>query len=169
MSFLTPDIWILEYLRGSVKFKRVITNKLSKVQIAPAPYDYLDHCWLWPGPYTSGYGELTIEGVRVLAHRLMWELHNNSFVPDNYMVCHMCDVGRCINPTHLFIGTSKDNQIDACMKGRRSTAELSYEKAEEIRNIYKKGGMSERDLARSYNVHRSTINRILKGNAWRNE
>lgn len=169
MSFLTPDIWVSEYLKGSIKFKRIVTNKLNKVQIEVAPYNYLDPCWIWPGPFTSGYGEVTIEGIRVLAHRLIWELHNNTFVPDNLMVCHMCDNKACINPTHLFIGTSKDNQIDACRKNRRSTAELSFEKANEIRDIYKKGGISERELAKMYNVHRSSINRILKGNAWRDE
>lgn len=36
-------------------------------------------------------------------------------------MCHVCDVPRCVNPTHLFVGTRKENMQDARRKGRLST------------------------------------------------
>jgi hypothetical protein len=33
-------------------------------------------------------------------------------------VLHKCDIGICVNPEHLFIGTQHDNMIDKNAKGR---------------------------------------------------
>lgn len=52
-----------------------------------------------------------------LAHRVSWELHNGS-IPDNMFVLHKCDIGQCVNPDHLFLGTHKDNCQDGLKKGR---------------------------------------------------
>jgi hypothetical protein len=32
--------------------------------------------------------------------------------------CHTCDVRRCVNPDHIFIGTAEENAYDALAKGR---------------------------------------------------
>lgn len=36
------------------------------------------------------------------------------------MVLHKCDVRKCVNPEHLFIGTAADNAQDMYAKGREN-------------------------------------------------
>jgi hypothetical protein len=36
-------------------------------------------------------------------------------------VCHTCDNPACINPTHLWIGSHRENQLDALKKGRHTS------------------------------------------------
>jgi len=76
-------------------------------------------CWLWTGTVSgSGYGELTIGRRRVGAHRVAWVLSKNDMIPPDAYVCHRCDTPLCVNPDHLFLGTTTENQRDASRKGR---------------------------------------------------
>src|SRR2546425_2672805 len=70
-------------------------------------------CWLWTGPTTwNGYGRLRVAGVHVKAHRFSWEYHNGH-IPDALRVLHRCDAPACVRPEHLFLGTQRDNIVDA--------------------------------------------------------
>jgi len=56
------------------------------------------------------------------AHRLSYRVAKNlEKIPYGLHVLHRCDVGSCINPTHLFLGTPLDNIRDMDEKGRRRT------------------------------------------------
>lgn len=79
-------------------------------------------CWLWDGPTTNlGYGSVKflVHGRRVyvLAHREFYRRFNGE-IPEGLLVCHKCDTPTCVNPSHLFLGTNKDNVQDAKRKGR---------------------------------------------------
>ena len=79
-------------------------------------------CWLWTGALRGvpPYGAFTYCGKTRRAHRVAYELFVAP-VPDDAVVCHRCDVTECVNPSHLFLGTRRDNIQDAVRKGRMAT------------------------------------------------
>jgi hypothetical protein len=78
----------------------------------------MSSCILWPGAKASnGYGYYYIRGKLKLAHRGAWEKTFGP-IPSGLCVCHACDNRLCINPKHLFIGTTQANHEDMMKKGR---------------------------------------------------
>ena len=79
-----------------------------------------DGCWLWRGAIGSHgrYGQFNVVNRSRPSHRVAWELVNGP-IPAGLYVLHRCDVGLCVNPAHLFLGTQKDNMADMMAKGRQ--------------------------------------------------
>lgn len=83
-------------------------------------------CWLWMRALKGcGYGHKWHEGKYKSAHRIAWEL-NRGQIPEGLFVLHRCDVMRCVNPEHLFLGTHQDNMEDQRRKGRHLDAACKY-------------------------------------------
>jgi hypothetical protein len=87
-----------------------------------------DECWIWisgKSPRYQSFHLAVIDGAlaSLPAHRLAWIVANGHEIPDGMCVCHRCDVMRCVNPNHLFLGTHADNVIDKVMKHRESRGE----------------------------------------------
>lgn len=81
-----------------------------------------DECWWWGGPSDKdGYGlyvfYINSKQKLVRAHRFAYELEYGCFDKD-LCVLHSCDKPDCCNPTHLWLGTVKDNNMDALRKNR---------------------------------------------------
>lgn len=77
-----------------------------------------DGCWLWTGSVNNrGYGRINRCGKSVYAHRVSYELAFGS-IEDGMSVCHGCDTPACVRPSHLFVGTQKQNSEDMVAKGR---------------------------------------------------
>ena len=92
---------------------RFVERFWSKVEKAD------DGCWLWRGGTLSNdYPYVNERGVgKLRCNRVAWELTYGP-IPEGLFVCHTCDVPRCVNPAHLFLGTALDNVQDAIRKGR---------------------------------------------------
>ena len=74
-------------------------------------------CWEWIGStHTGGYGTFKYYKKSILAHRMVMIFLGQD--PTGMCVCHSCDNVKCVNPAHLFLGTSKDNTQDMIKKGR---------------------------------------------------
>jgi hypothetical protein len=103
-----------------------------------------ESCWVWLGSKTQkGYGRLPVETLPKKktkeAHRISWEIHFGE-IEKGPCICHHCDNPICVNPNHLFKGTTNDNIQDAVRK-RAVGANL---KARERRKEYAKA----RDFAK---------------------
>lgn len=93
--------------------------KVDKDGPVPAHAPELGPCWVWTGGLTSaGYGEIKVDGVVLLAHRVAWWIAHGYMPPADREVAHRCDNPPCIRPSHLFLATQTENWLDAQAKGR---------------------------------------------------
>ena len=83
-------------------------------------------CWVHPNAAQSkGYVQVYMCSSRKLefVHRLAYEYARGP-IPTGLLVCHTCDVRRCCNPEHLFLGSAKDNYRDSVAKSRNTRGEV---------------------------------------------
>lgn len=79
-------------------------------------------CLVWQGKrHHTGYGLAKVANRRKPVHRLMYEATFGP-IPDGLLVLHRCDNRPCIEPTHLFLGTDRDNVRDMFAKGRAKSS-----------------------------------------------
>lgn len=86
--------------------------------MAKVAIDLQSGCWEWTGAKAgTGYGVFRRNDPRrmMMAHRWIWEY---VYGPTDLWVLHHCDNRRCIRPSHLFVGTRRDNIDDALAKRR---------------------------------------------------
>lgn len=127
-------------------------------------------CWEWKLHISnSGYGQAKVGQRFWNAHRLSWAYYHGS-IPDGMIVCHKCDNRKCVNPNHLFVGTTQDNVDDKMRKGRfvakrgenSGTAKLTEDKVIAIRCDPR----PQAHIARDYGISQSNVCLIKTGKAW---
>lgn len=78
--------------------------------------DSPDGCWEWQGAIWRGYGAVGRNGKTIGTHRYSYILAYGA-IPPGKLICHKCNNRRCVNPSHLYAGTSKDNHNDSVRAG----------------------------------------------------
>jgi len=131
-------------------------------------------CWNWNTPASNGYGYTRHNGARVRAHRLTYALTYGE-VPAGLQVCHSCDNPRCVNPTHLFLGTQSENTKDAVAKGRQkyparkgeacSWAKLTADAVKKIRGFCA-FGVPQHTIAAQFGISQQQVSKINNGQRW---
>lgn len=139
-------------------------------------HDPVTNCWNWTGSVLQGgYGAFKCVAIKrgtMNASRASWIVHFGPIASTKIKVCHTCDNRRCVNPEHLFLGTTKDNMADAATKGRmskgtdRPQAKLDEDTVLEIKSL-RDAGWSYRQLGKRYGVSHSVCWLAATGRAWR--
>lgn len=124
-------------------------------------------CLIWTGYLDAdGYGITSYKGRTIGAHRLAFMTLRGP-IPSGYFVCHKCDVRACVEPSHLFTGTCRDNVQDAVVKGRMAKGErngmskLSDDERVEMRRLYVEGWTQDR-LAEFFGVSQCRVSYTLR-------
>jgi hypothetical protein len=142
-----------------------------------------DECWNWQASKMGrGYGQFFLgqeDETKILigAHRFAY-LECHGPIPDDKVVCHKCDNPACVNPFHLWLGTSSENSRDMHRKGRwklkdraigqdAAGAKLTDANVIDIRRRYADGGVTQDQLAEEHGVCQAHIARIINGRSWR--
>jgi hypothetical protein len=135
-----------------------------KIRFETFIYHSPDGCWYWTGNSCRGYGYISVDGSNKIAHRIAYKIYVGE-ISNNLCVCHSCDNTLCVNPNHLFLGTMKDNVNDMLRKGRCGINVLKSEDVILIRDLLT-SGLSQRKIAKRYNVDQSTISLIKTHKIW---
>lgn len=120
-------------------------------------------CWEFSQKGAQGYGILSYRRRVYRAHRLAYELANGP-IPQGLSVCHHCDNPPCVRPSHLFLGTQRENVLDAAAKRRLpGPRKLTLEQVAKIRV----SNETPTKLASTFGVSPQTISRVRAGTTWR--
>ena len=134
-------------------------------------------CWLWTAVCDKdGYGkfsEMTWRqaGGRNLmhtAHRFAWK-HYRGAIPAGLSVLHKCDVPSCVNPDHLFLGTTADNMADKISKERQVRGETCGKSklTDAAVRAIRADTRSDEDIAADHRVTALTIRDVKRRKTWR--
>lgn len=139
---------------------------------------------MWTGAvwYRSGYARFCIGHHRSIpAHRFSWELKHGP-IPDGLLACHKCDNRPCVNDSHLFLGTQKQNIADADSKGRMKrptwngtrvemrgeagpNTKITESEARIIRCMLAQG-FQQLVIAQEMGVSKYLVHHIARGHTW---
>lgn len=159
------------------KLKLSIADRLAKY----SSRNESSGCLEWHGyKDVYGYGVLLVsnDGIKKnkKAHRLSFE-QTYGEIEVGKLVCHKCDVRNCIEPTHLFLGSVADNNKDMMQKRRfrpgkqnnngerNPNAKLTSKQVDSIKVLFQYG-ITQKQIANSLSLNRSTIQRIASGKNW---
>ena len=132
-------------------------------------------CWPWLGGTNgNGRGRVKFNDRSQYVYRIAWELTTGLPIPDHLDACHACDNPICVNPSHIFIGTHKENMADAAQKGRLKPPAPRYGNDHHLVTVppdvvaqavaeFLSGDERQVDVAARYGVAQATLSRWFLG------
>lgn len=136
-----------------------------------------DKCWIWVGqmqPPSFKYGRFMLKKRPLFAHRVSWEI-NNGPIPEGLYVLHSCDNPPCVNPSHLSVGTKKENSRQMVERGRgrhqiyrgedHPNSKLSEENISDIRRLAS-DGMAKKEIGMRFGVSDTMVGYIVRRKSW---
>ena len=106
-------------------------------------FDDKTGCWIWKGAtYRKGYGQFYLKGDYYSAHRVSYEYFHHP-IPEGLQIDHLCRNHPCVNPDHLEVVTSRENQL------RGLTSELNRARARLITHCIRGHIYDEKNTYRS--------------------
>lgn len=132
-------------------------------------------CHEYTGATLHGYGVFWLNGKNVKAHRVSYVIAHGS-IPDGMQVNHHCDNRVCVNPEHIYAGTTQENINDRESRGRgRRVSGESHHKTTlresdvlKIRAMYSGGKITYKALAEMFSVSCNAIGQIIRQERWAN-
>ena len=131
-----------------------------------------DDCIPWPyAKIETGYGQLSVDGQVVYAHRVVCEMVHGKPPPEKPLALHspiICHNSSCINKRHLRWGSYDDNSQDKKLDGtvrqgiKHPMAVLTEKQVKEI--FLERGTYVS--IAKMYPVTEHTIGKIKRGERW---
>ena len=125
-------------------------------------------CYEWTRNINSrGYGQFWYKGKMHLAHRAMYEVHNNK-IPKGLVIRHSCDNPKCCNPNHLIVGSHKENMKDMVDRKRQAKG-INNGRSKitpEIVNEIRMSSDTQINLAKKFGISQSQVGRIKRGIHW---
>lgn len=123
----------------------------------------LGHCWEWNGAkYTTGYGQLNddVWGCHT-THTWAYCHFNEEVIPEGLEVRHQCDNRICCNPSHLELGTRKQNVADMLERNKNNPCGRMFSKEQVIEiKALRASGMFYKDIAEKFDCNRRTIEKL---------
>lgn len=134
-----------------------------------------DSCWLWTGSLdAAGYGKIEFNGKPVKATHVAWFLETGEW-PKQW-VLHKYDNPPCVRFEHLREGDARDNNRDKSAKGRSNPydrrgarnpkARLTESDVREIRALYARGNLSQREIGERFGIKQAQVSEIVRGVSW---
>jgi hypothetical protein len=172
-----------EGLQGQ-KLKRLLLEKMASSEAGQRKFWSLveikgeTECWPWQGSVTPrNYGIFSMrptpeKRIYFRATRVAYTLTHGPF-SFSLQACHTCDNPICVNPRHLWVGTSPDNTRDRDAKQRQARGEthgmaiLEEKQVREIRKIRVSQKATYKELAGRFRVSFYTIQDVLSRKSWK--